>query len=196
MNKESLLKIIAESGYNVGFGAKKHFATYDIVEKLPNWISFITITIGIIQLSYKTIACTNEISIVLIIVGISALYVNFYDQEKQKYLEAGKEITKLYYKLRDLYYHVKHTSETDYTSEQEKLEVIMGKFNNVCISKQIFLSDWWAHYKFFYQMQIEWVNEQLHFKLIKDKVPRSLLLLFITILLIVIVSIIIYKGGI
>ena len=35
MDKNTLLKMIAETGYNVGFGAKKHFATYDIVEKAP-----------------------------------------------------------------------------------------------------------------------------------------------------------------
>ena len=34
MTKEVLLKRIAESAYNVGFGAKKHFATYDITLEL------------------------------------------------------------------------------------------------------------------------------------------------------------------
>ena len=32
MNKDEFLKAVAETGYNVGFGAKKHFSTYDIVE--------------------------------------------------------------------------------------------------------------------------------------------------------------------
>ena len=42
MNKAELLKCIAETGYNVGFGAKKHFATYDLLEKMPGWIGFIS----------------------------------------------------------------------------------------------------------------------------------------------------------
>ena len=36
MDKNDLLKQIAEASYNIGYGAKKHFATYDIVEKVPN----------------------------------------------------------------------------------------------------------------------------------------------------------------
>ena len=33
MKRDDLLKCIAETGYNVGFGAKKNLATYDLVEK-------------------------------------------------------------------------------------------------------------------------------------------------------------------
>ncbi|MDD2815100.1 MAG: hypothetical protein PHP00_05095 [Thiotrichaceae bacterium] len=51
MTKEDLLiKSIADTGYNVGFGAKKHFATYDIVEKMPGFINFISIVFGIYAL--------------------------------------------------------------------------------------------------------------------------------------------------
>ena len=32
MKKEALLRLIAESGYNIGDAAKQHLATYDIVE--------------------------------------------------------------------------------------------------------------------------------------------------------------------
>ena len=32
LKKEALLRLIAESGYNIGYAAKKHLATYDIVE--------------------------------------------------------------------------------------------------------------------------------------------------------------------
>ena len=44
MRQEDLLNQIAETAYNVGFGAKKHFATYDMIEKLPGIINFIAIT--------------------------------------------------------------------------------------------------------------------------------------------------------
>lgn len=33
MTKGNLLKLIAKSGYEIGYGAKKHLATYDMVEK-------------------------------------------------------------------------------------------------------------------------------------------------------------------
>ena len=35
MKKDLFLREIAESGYNIGYAAKKQFATYDIVEKAP-----------------------------------------------------------------------------------------------------------------------------------------------------------------
>lgn len=47
MNKENLLKLIAESGYNLGYGAKKHFATFDLIEKLPGWLGFLAFAVGI-----------------------------------------------------------------------------------------------------------------------------------------------------
>ncbi|MEK4057362.1 hypothetical protein MHB84_27645 [Paenibacillus sp. FSL F4-0087] len=50
MNKDELLKLIATSGYNVYFGAKNHFATYDIIEKVPRAIALLGLLIGIWQL--------------------------------------------------------------------------------------------------------------------------------------------------
>jgi hypothetical protein len=38
MNQDALLKLIAESGYNIGYAAKKHLATSDIVLRLPAFI--------------------------------------------------------------------------------------------------------------------------------------------------------------
>ncbi len=32
MTQSEMLKLIARHGYNVGFGAKKNFATYDLIE--------------------------------------------------------------------------------------------------------------------------------------------------------------------
>jgi hypothetical protein len=55
------------------------------------------------------------------------------------------------------------------------LEAIEARYYEVCISRQILFSDWYAHYKFFWQHQIEWLNEQKHFSLLRDKVPLSLL---------------------
>ena len=83
MDKAYLLKRIADTGYNVGFGAKKHFATYDIVEKAPGWIGFISLAIGVFALFIDSLA-TKHISAVLIVAGISGLLVNAYAESKQK----------------------------------------------------------------------------------------------------------------
>ncbi|MFP3359514.1 hypothetical protein R0K17_19490, partial [Planococcus sp. SIMBA_143] len=74
MNKNSLLKSIAIKGYDVGFGAKKHFATFDLVSKLPNSIALTTLTIGVIQLAFPIPDLANRIiSVGLIFIGIVAL---------------------------------------------------------------------------------------------------------------------------
>lgn len=182
-DKKPLLKAIAKTGYNVGFGAKKHFATYDIVEKLPNWLSFITIVIGIIQISYNNLLFSKELSIFLIIIGVGALYVNFYNQEKENYCSRGTDITNLFYELRDLYLSVKNSNKDNYEVEYNKMKKIVSEFQKKSITKQIFLSDWYAHYKFFYQMQTEWIDEQLNFSFLKDKFPRSLLIILLFLLI-------------
>jgi hypothetical protein len=46
MDKNNLQKQIAETAYNVGFGAKKPFASYDIIDKMPGVISFLSLATG------------------------------------------------------------------------------------------------------------------------------------------------------
>ena len=45
--------------------------------------------------------------------------------------------------------------------------------NYLIISKQILFSDWYAHYKFFWQVQIDWIDEQKNFNLLRDKIPLT-----------------------
>ena len=54
------------------------------------------------------------------------------------------------------------------------------------MSKQILFSDWYAHYKFFWQHQIEWVDEQKKFDFFRDKVPLSLYVFIAALILMVI----------
>lgn len=55
MTQDALLKLIAESGYNIGYAAKKHLATFDIVEKVPGWIGLISLGVGIYALIYPSL---------------------------------------------------------------------------------------------------------------------------------------------
>nr|WP_157902633.1 hypothetical protein [Escherichia coli] len=48
MTQSEMLKLIARHGYNVGFGAKKNFATYDLICKASGWISFISLAVGVL----------------------------------------------------------------------------------------------------------------------------------------------------
>lgn len=178
MDKESLLRIVAEMGYNVGFGAKKHLATYDIVEKVPGALAFLVLAVGIWQLAYPN-SSVKAVSVGLILVSIAGLLIASYNTDKDKYAQAGTEITHLYYELRDLYYKVRSSNNTDFGMEHEALKDLEKKFNDTKLTKQIMLSDWYAHYKFFYQMQHDWVNEQLKFSFWRDKLPKSLLIVVV-----------------
>jgi hypothetical protein len=168
MDRDRLLRSIAETGYNVGFGAKKTFATYDIVEKMPGWIGLISFVIGLFGLVFDSLAAKVP-SALLLSAGVAALYISFY--KSRDYDDAGVELTKLFNRLRNLYRTVQ--AGGDVQAGLAELSAIEADFYKISVSKQIFLSDWFAHYKFFSQMQIDWLDEQLSFRFWSDKVPLS-----------------------
>lgn len=172
MSKDDLLRQIADTAYNIGFGAKKHFATYDIVGKLPRLIGFISMGVGVFAL-FIDILATKHMSAIFIVLGISGLLINLYDDGKQTYEQKGVFLTELFNELKSLYFSVKSSGKSEFTEETKKLSEIESKYYTNCISKQILLSDWYAHYKFFWQHQIDWIDEQKHFKFWRDKVPLS-----------------------
>lgn len=173
MTKNHLLKLIADSGYNIGFGAKKNFATLDIVEKAPGWLGFISLIAGVYALIIPELA-TNRISAAMVAFGIATLYISFYLPDKERYEKAGIELTSSFHRLRGLYYEVKSLPEgADVTKQVEEHDRIVQTSLNSTVSKQIFLSDWYAHFKFFWQQQTDWMDEQKHFSLLRDMLPLS-----------------------
>lgn len=193
MKRDDLLKCIADTGYNVGFGAKKHFATYDLVEKSPGWISFISIAFGIYSLAFKELS-TSFLSASFTVLGVVGLYVSMYDAKKSDYEKAGVELTKIYNQLRALYYSVQSKSDSDdLTNLISGYQQLESQYYSVGLSKQILFSDWYAHYKFFWQHQIEWVDEQKNFSFFRDKVPLSFYMFLVV--LIVMAICFIYKAN-
>lgn len=173
MSQASLLKNIAETGYNVGFGGRKHWATYDIVEKVPGFIGFLGTAVGIFALVYDSLSAKN-ISATMAMIGIIGIYISVYDSKKAEYEKSAIELTKIYNGLRDLYRKVQSLpADADFTACQVELSGLEGRYYSAAISKQILFSDWYAHYKFFWQYQIDWVNEQKQFSLVRDKVPLT-----------------------
>lgn len=189
MNKEKLLRSLAENGYNVLFGAKKHFATYDIVEKVPGFFALASLLIGVWQIYKPDFKYANEVSVVLICLNIIALSISLYNSEKEKYKEAGNRLIVLHNKLRSLYYKVQDSTAEDFHAEEEEMNRIMDEFYKINITKQITTSDWYTHYKFFFQSQYEWINEQKHFTW-KDKIPFSFVATVAVVLLIVVLCIV------
>jgi hypothetical protein len=181
MTKDELLKCIAETGYNVGFGAKKHFSTYDLVEKTPGLISFFSMVFGIYALVFDGLS-TKFLSASFIVLGIIGLYISLYDNMKSEYESSGKKLTKIYNDLTKLYRRAKNSNEDDIESLVSQLSELEDDYYSSCQSKQILFSDWYAHYKFFWQHQIDWVNEQKKFRLLRDKIPLTFSLTVLVVL--------------
>ena len=179
MNKDALLRLIAESAYNIGYAAKKHLATYDLVEKVPGWIGLVSLAVGIFALFMPDLA-KNPVAATFIVLGVASITINFYTADKDQYAKIGSELTRKFHELRVLYSEVKSQPNTaDLTSFINVHDQIQKDTLGLGIAKQIFLSDWYAHYKFFWQMQIDWLDEQLHFRLVRDKLPLGFTLLVV-----------------
>lgn len=192
MTKEGLLRSIAETGYNVGIGAKKNFATHDIVQKAPGLIGFISLAVGVFALIYDPLN-SKWVAAALVLLGIASLYVTQYDHDKVAYGEEGERLTVLFYRLRDLYRDVQATVDNEYLAAyRQRLSDLQDEMASSNQSKQILFSDWYAHYKFFWQHQIEWINEQKQFTFWRDKVPLSFSLACLVVLIFIIVCAIIH----
>ncbi|WP_407272047.1 SLATT domain-containing protein [Radiobacillus sp. PE A8.2] len=193
MKKDYFVRQLAENGYNVIYGAKKHFSTYDTVVKMPGRIAFITLSIGIWQIYKPGFLYNMEVSLALIIASIIALTISQYNSEKDRYRVIGNRLIQIHNELRDLYYQAISSNQEEYSHDSNEtvmMKKLMDEFYEISISKQIFVSDWIAHYKLFFQSQYEWIDEQKNFTW-KDKIPLSFritvigLLVFVILLFIV-----------
>lgn len=173
MKKELFLKEVAESGYNIGYAAKKHFATYDIVEKAPGWISLITLALGVLAL-INPLFEDHTLAASVLIVGIASMYFNSYQDARRDYCKHGETLTGHFTSLRAIYYEIQSRNDGDsFDDLKQRYQAVLTSSQQIGSSKHIFLSDWYAHYKFFWQAQIGWIDEQLKFRLWHDKVPLS-----------------------
>lgn len=173
MKKDLFLKELAQSGYNIGYAAKKHLATFDIVEKAPGWITLATLVIGIFALVVPSLE-HHLIAASVIVVGVASMYFGSYQDSRGGYEQTGSRLTTLFTELRMLYAEVKSLDDNaDLEALKTRYRAVLEESQRIGISKQIFLSDWYAHYKFFWQAQTGWMDEQLKFGFWRDKVPLS-----------------------
>lgn len=172
MNQESLLRVIADTGYNAGFGAKKHLASYDMIEKLPGLIGLLSISVGVLAL-VKPDLSTQDISASVLVLGVIGLYISQHSSDKDQFSKAGVELTDIFDQLKILYHKVKIKTGNDFSQELQQLEKLQEACSAQSMPNQLVLSDWYAHYKFFWQHQIEWLDEQKNFRLWRDKIPLS-----------------------
>ncbi|MGP4073711.1 SLATT domain-containing protein [Piscibacillus sp. B03] len=185
------MKELAENGYNVIYGARKHFSTYDIVSKIPGRIAYLALIIGVWQIYMPDFYFNKEVSLILIFSSITAIIINQYNGEKERYKETGNRLIQLHNGLREIYYQVQSSEEKEIEKELCKMKELMDEYYQISISKQIFFSDWLAHYKLFFQSQYEWINEQKNFTW-RDKVPMSFRIFVILFAVVALGSIIIF----
>jgi TRAP-type C4-dicarboxylate transport system permease large subunit len=184
MKKDTLLKLLAEKGYVISYAANLNFATYDIVTGLPPKTTYISLAISIIGLSYQKLNI-NWITIPMLLLSIACLYLDKYKERIQEYKARGIKNTDQWNTLKRLYYTVKDSDENaDFSEIEATFQSIENEFNNSAEADQIFCANWFAHYKLFYEKDYAWMNDQLHFSFWKDKIPKSLKALLITVLLI------------
>lgn len=173
MNKDLLLKDIAESGYNIGYAAKKHLATYDIVEKAPGWISVLSFAFGVLALVISQLN-NNILAAFLLVVAYAVFYFNSYQDSRLEYSKVGSRLTTIFTTLRSLLYQAKSRDEfANFDDIESRYRELLDESQSIGISKQIFLSDWYAHYKFFWQAERSWLEEYRPFTFWRDKVPLS-----------------------
>lgn len=176
MNRDALLKSLANEGYNIGFGAQKHFISYHYYSQLPRILSLATIFVGIFQLTsvYKNISLNKQevISSLVIFIGVVALLLDAGSKDKNKYDEVGKRLIGYFNELHAMYNSVKTSKDTDDLSSYiSRIGEIEKEFQAVSLSDQVSLTHIYTNLVFFFAgPQIEWLDEQLHFK-IKDKFP-------------------------
>ena len=176
MNRDRLLKEVATTGYNVLYSAKKHFATFDIVEKVPGWLTISTIAVGIFGLIIPALT-NNYLSAAILVIGVASIYFNQFQDGREKYAEAGGKLVSNFNVLRGIYHDAKSRAPGDNVDDLEvRYREALEEAEHVWLHKHIFISDWYAHYKIFWQAQIDWLDEQLHFKFWRDKVPLTLTL--------------------
>lgn len=108
----------------------------------------------------------------------------------------GNQLIQIHNELRELYYRTKSSEDEVFSNdsyESVKMNELLDEYYEISISKQIFLSDWIAHYKLFFQSQYEWIDEQKNFTW-KDKVPLSFRITVIGFIVFVILLIMYYRG--
>ncbi|WP_313636495.1 SLATT domain-containing protein [Empedobacter sp.] len=188
MNNDKLKNYIAKTAYNIGFGAKKNFASFDIVNNLNEYISILSMIIGVLALVFE-IFNAKIISATLLIFGIIGLYINKFDKGVEEYEKYGVLYLKLYNQLHLLYNEVDASDDILRKEILEEVKHIEEEFYNNNISKQVYFSDLLAHFKFYYQFQTEWIVKELNLTFWKDKIPNNLKVIIILFLIIVLIVI-------
>lgn len=182
MTEQTVTKQIAREYYNVIYGAKLNFASFDTCEKLPSFISFLSLALGVLALSFDSFN-NKVLASFLLIAGIVGLMLKPREMLKEKYLDAGVKLTVISKSLELL-----HSQDMLPDEERRRqLETLQEQHHAVLQPPPILLTSWFAHYKLFFEHNNKWFCTELGLTW-KDKIPFTLRTTIITLL----VSVLIY----
>ena len=154
-----------------------------MIEKLPGLISFLSTAFGIYALAFSELS-TKFMSCTLLVLGLIGLYITMKNGEKANYEEKGKLLTDLFNELKHLLTEAEQTS-SDPNDIKRKLQDIESRYNKSCASHHVMFASWFAHYKFFWEQQTEWIEKQRPFGFFRDKVPLTLWFSLIVLMLLI-----------
>ncbi|PKG40205.1 SLATT domain-containing protein [Psychromonas sp. Urea-02u-13] len=185
MTEQTLKKQIAREYYNVIYGAKLQLSSLDICEKLPSVISFLSLSVGILTLSFEVFN-NKALASFILIAGVIGLMLRPRESQKPLYQTAGSELTDISKKLELLHSRVDESDPESESNGRAELERLQLEHSQVHLPPPILLSSWYAHYKVFSEQNNKWFCNELNL-IWKDKVPltfrASILLSLIMVLL-------------
>ncbi|MEN5266207.1 SLATT domain-containing protein [Stenotrophomonas sp. TWI587] len=174
--RQLLLEQIASEGYNVGYSASLHFATFDIASKVPTLVTVTSFAVGILGLVYPDFS-EKLPSAILLIIGICMLYARDYESRLGEYEAAGVKLNNLYKRLHDLIIDAQSSTDEDQLGlEEVRLRLIQIRLeaSGVNVSPQIFGASWKAHHRFFWVIDSSWVRDHRNPSFTwRDMVPLS-----------------------
>ncbi len=183
MNKSHLLREIANAGYNAGFGAKKSFASYDILMKAPSAIGWCLTSLGVLGLVFDCLS-NKTVSAAALCIGFLTTYLSYASKHLKKLDASGNELTNIRNDLSMLYGRVSEAEEPIAEDYVMQLATLQKRISKASVSNQVVFSGWLAHIKFFGESQIQWIDTELKFHWWKDKVPATFKLFAACVLLV------------
>lgn len=155
-------------------------------QRIPEYISFLSITVGVLGLVYSTLA-EKFVSVFILILGIASVYIERFTPNIDSYSNRGIANTDQLNKLKNLYFEVKGMPDSaDFSTIEARYTSIENEFNASSQPNQIVFANWFAHYKMFCEKDMNWMDEQLHFHWWKDKIPKSAHLVIYSMILVTI----------
>lgn len=171
--RDDFLDQLANFGYNVGFGAKKNFASFDMINTIPSMVTLASIVIGIMSLVFDSFAA-RHIAAYVTISGVVGVYIETFRSRSEQFVKAGISLTGTFNKISNLYHKAASArSEEDMDAVEKEYLLLQETYQSQSSPNQVPFSDWYAHYKFFWQGQIGWIDERKKFRLFRDKIPLS-----------------------